>query len=69
LTEGFLPKRNRTPIKILMEQVTMSDYVLDIKNLVKDFPGVRAVNDVSFGINKNPHRCVHEDKRNNTLKR
>jgi len=36
----------------------MSDYVLDIKNLIKDFPGVRAVNDVSFGIKRNTVHCL-----------
>ena len=36
----------------------MSGYVLEIKNLVKDFPGVRAVNDVSFGIKKNTVHCL-----------
>lgn len=34
------------------------DYVLEIKNLVKDFPGVRAVNDVSFGIKRNTVHCL-----------
>src|SRR5665811_2223098 len=41
-----------------MEYVTMSGYVLEIKNLVKDFPGVRAVNDVSFGIKRNTVHCL-----------
>lgn len=36
----------------------MSDYALEIKNLVKDFPGVRAVNDVSFNIKKNTIHCL-----------
>ena len=36
----------------------MSDYVLEIKNLIKDFPGVRAVNDVSFGIKRNTVHCL-----------
>jgi ribose transport system ATP-binding protein len=36
----------------------MSEYALEIKNLVKDFPGVRAVNDVSFGIRKNTIHCL-----------
>lgn len=36
----------------------MSGYVLEIKNLVKDFPGVRAVNDVSFGIKRNTVHCL-----------
>lgn len=36
----------------------MNDYVLEIKNLVKDFPGVRAVNDVSFGIKRNTVHCL-----------
>jgi ribose transport system ATP-binding protein len=45
-------------MKKRMEQLTMSDYVLEIKNLVKDFPGVRAVNDVSFGIQRNTVHCL-----------
>ena len=36
----------------------MSGYVLEIKNLIKDFPGVRAVNDVSFGIKRNTVHCL-----------
>lgn len=36
----------------------MNDYVLEIKNLVKDFPGVRAVNDVTFNIKKNTIHCL-----------
>lgn len=36
----------------------MSEYALEIKNLVKDFPGVRAVNDVSFNIRKNSIHCL-----------
>ena len=37
---------------------TMSDYVLEIKGLVKDFPGVRAVNDVTFNIRRNTVHCL-----------
>jgi ribose transport system ATP-binding protein len=36
----------------------MSDYVLEIKGLIKDFPGVRAVNDVSFNIERNTVHCL-----------
>lgn len=36
----------------------MSDYVLEIKNLIKDFPGVRAINDVSFNIERNTVHCL-----------
>ena len=36
----------------------MSEYALEIKNLIKDFPGVRAVNDVSFNIKKNTIHCL-----------
>jgi ribose transport system ATP-binding protein len=32
--------------------------VLEIKNLVKDFPGVRAVNNVSFDIKRNTIHCL-----------
>ncbi len=35
-----------------------SDTVLEIKNLVKDYPGVRAVNDVSFSIRRNTVHCL-----------
>ncbi|MBC8507144.1 MAG: sugar ABC transporter ATP-binding protein [Chloroflexi bacterium] len=34
------------------------EYVLEIKNLVKDFPGVRAVDDVSFEIKRNTVHCL-----------
>jgi len=36
----------------------MRGNVLEIKNLIKDFPGVRAVNDVSFSIKKNTVHCL-----------
>ena len=36
----------------------MSDNVLEIRNLVKDYPGVRAVNDVSFNIQRNTVHCL-----------
>lgn len=36
----------------------MSANVLEIKNLTKDFPGVRAVNDVSFNIKRNTVHCL-----------
>jgi ribose transport system ATP-binding protein len=36
----------------------MNDNVLEIKNLLKDFPGVRAVNDVSFDIKRNTIHCL-----------
>ena len=36
----------------------MDGYALEIKNLVKDFPGVRAVNDVSFNVVKNTVHCL-----------
>jgi ABC-type sugar transport system ATPase subunit len=35
-----------------------NENVLEIKNLVKDFPGVRAVNDVSFDIKRNTVHCL-----------
>jgi len=38
-----------------MEQ---TENVLEIRNLVKDFPGVRAVNDVSFDIKRNTIHCL-----------
>lgn len=36
----------------------MSDNVLEIRNLVKTFPGVTAVNDVSFNIRRNTVHCL-----------
>ena len=36
----------------------MGDHVLEIKNLTKDFPGVRAVDDVSFNIKSNTVHCL-----------
>ncbi|MGE5494145.1 MAG: sugar ABC transporter ATP-binding protein [Burkholderiales bacterium] len=36
----------------------MGNYALEIKNLVKDFPGVRAVDDVSFNIVRNTIHCL-----------
>jgi len=40
---------------VCMEQ---TENVLEIRNLVKDFPGVRAVNDVSFDIKRNTIHCL-----------
>jgi ribose transport system ATP-binding protein len=36
----------------------MSAVLLEIKNLTKEFPGVRAVDDVSFNIHKNTVHCL-----------
>ena len=36
----------------------MTENVLEIRGLVKDFPGVKAVNDVSFGIKRNTVHCL-----------
>lgn len=36
----------------------MGENVLEIKNLIKDYPGVRAVNDVSFDIKRNTVHCL-----------
>ena len=35
-----------------------TENVLEIRNLIKDFPGVRAVNDVSFDIKRNTVHCL-----------
>ena len=35
-----------------------TENVLEIRDLVKDFPGVRAVNNVSFGIKRNTVHCL-----------
>ena len=36
----------------------MDDYILQIENLSKSFPGVKALDDVSFNIRKNTIHCV-----------
>jgi ribose transport system ATP-binding protein len=36
----------------------MTENVLEIRDLIKDFPGVRAVNDVSFDIKRNTVHCL-----------
>ncbi len=38
--------------------MTMTENVLEIRDLVKDFPGVRAVNNVSFDIKRNTVHCL-----------
>ena len=38
--------------------MTPTENVLEIKGLVKDFPGVRAVNNVSFDIKRNTVHCL-----------
>lgn len=35
-----------------------TENVLEIRNLVKDFPGIRAVNDVSFDVKRNTVHCL-----------
>ena len=36
----------------------MTENVLEIRNLIKDYPGVRAINDVSFDIKRNTVHCL-----------
>ena len=36
----------------------LTENVLEIRDLVKDFPSVRAVNDVSFDIKRNTVHCL-----------
>ncbi|MCL4416600.1 MAG: ATP-binding cassette domain-containing protein, partial [Actinobacteria bacterium] len=36
----------------------MDDYILQIENLSKKFPGVKALDDVSFNIRKNTVHCI-----------
>jgi ribose transport system ATP-binding protein len=36
----------------------VNDHVLEIRNLAKEFPGVRAVDDVSFDIRRNTVHCL-----------
>jgi len=36
----------------------MNEHVLEIRNLEKEYPGVKAVNDVSFNIKKNTIHCL-----------
>ncbi len=38
--------------------MTQTENVLEIRDLVKDFPGVRAVNNVSFDIKRNTIHCL-----------
>src|SRR5512137_826863 len=38
--------------------MTLTENVLEIRDLVKDFPGVRAVNNVSFDIKRNTIHCL-----------
>ena len=38
--------------------MTSTENVLEIRDLVKDFPGVRAVNNVSFNIKRNTVHCL-----------
>jgi len=35
-----------------------TENVLEIRNLIKDFPGIRAINDVSFDIKRNSVHCL-----------
>jgi ribose transport system ATP-binding protein len=36
----------------------MGDHILEIENLSKNFPGVKALDDVSFNINRNTIHCI-----------
>ena len=36
----------------------MSEFILDIQNISKSFPGVRANNNVSFGVKKNTVHAI-----------
>ncbi|MDC7220830.1 MAG: sugar ABC transporter ATP-binding protein [Spirochaetales bacterium] len=36
----------------------MSDYILEVRNLIKDFPGVRALNNVNFKVKKGEIHCL-----------
>ena len=38
--------------------MALTENVLEIRNLVKDFPSVRAVNDVSFDVKRNTVHCL-----------
>ena len=39
-------------------RMELTDNVLEIRDLVKDFPSVRAVNRVSFDIKRNTVHCL-----------
>jgi ribose transport system ATP-binding protein len=45
-------------MELTERESTPNGNVLEIRNLVKDFPGVRAVNDVSFDIRRNTVHCL-----------
>ncbi|MDD3402824.1 MAG: sugar ABC transporter ATP-binding protein [Hespellia sp.] len=36
----------------------MSEYILEMKNIVKEFPGVKALNDVNFKVKKGEIHCL-----------
>ena len=36
----------------------MSNYILEVENLTKEFPGVRALDDVSFKVKKGEIHCL-----------
>jgi len=48
----------REALQSLQTMGVVDDYVLEIRNLVKDFPGVRAVDDVSFNVRRNTVHCL-----------
>ena len=44
--------------RVVGERETIMENVLEIRNLIKDYPGVRAINDVSFDIRRNTVHCL-----------
>lgn len=46
------------PYIFALEDANMTDMVLEIRNLLKEFPSVKAVNDVSFDIKRNTVHCL-----------
>src|SRR5512139_1344908 len=50
--------RSLPPARFRSRSMIPTENVLEIRDLVKDFPGVRAVNNVSFNIKRNTIHCL-----------
>lgn len=38
----------------------MSDYILEMKQITKEFPGVKALNNVNFKVKRGEIHCLQE---------